>query len=70
MMFETDLRFLTLLQYYSKKYNIKHYYIIVVGGLLGFLGTASICKCSAATESSHRVFAMLKVLGVEVSVTF
>ena len=70
MVFKTDLSFLTLLQYYSKKYIIKHYYFIVVGGLLGFFGTASIYKCSAATECSHRMFAMLKVLGVKVSVTF
>ena len=52
MVCKTDLSFfdIILLQYYSI-----NTFIVVGGLLLVIFGTASIYKCSAATEFGHRV---------------
>ena len=65
MVCKTDLSFfdIILLQYYSI-----NTFIVVGGLLLVIFGTASIYK--SASECSHRVFAMEKVLGAKVNVTF
>ena len=58
MVCKTDLGFfyIILLQYYSNAF-------IVVGGLLLVIfGTASIYKCSAATEFGYRVCTIRKIM--------